>query len=316
MKKKTPFINLQTGLFISVDGKAQEDHTLSWEILREIGDGIQDLINTLAKFSLTETGLSEEYTKLVFTGFYKGSAVPAWRIPPPPPMLFPVEKEINQLNADVSDVVKLINDGNFQEIADRYTEPSVKNTVVDAVYKFTNAAGTTPLKIVRKDTKSDKFRSLAKIRVMTPKQKLLLKVEDKLAKASKDPESVEAVGKFLINKTNKGRTTKKSISVYTQKEASLALRFDTIETEKELYILKSEVVFVITADNKKYVNAENSLLDIYATGDSMEETERDIFEQFDYTYKRLTKIDDDKLSAHLLAAKKFITLIVDYVKQK
>jgi hypothetical protein len=46
------------------------------------------------------------------------------------------------------------------------------------------------------------------------------------------------------------------------------------------------------------------------------EAEQDLFEQFDFTYRRLTQIEDDKLSQHLLDAKKYITLIVSKVNDK
>jgi hypothetical protein len=95
----------------------------------------------------------------------------------------------------------------------------------------------------------------------------------------------------------------------------LSLKFDSIETDKRIYIFRNELLFNLI-DEKKSVIIENQMLDIYACGTSVEEAEQDLFEQFDYTYQRLTKIADKKLSRHLLNAKTFIKLIVDNVKEK
>lgn len=319
MKKKVPsLINIQSEILISVDGEEEKTHTLSWDVLKRIGDSTQKLISTLAKASLIGNPIDPEYTKLVFTGFYPGSAVPAFKVVQPPNLLFPITNEIKELNAEVSSVVKAISVGNFQAIADKYNEPSLKNAVVDAVYEFTNSAGSRPLRIVKRKPSGPGFKQLAKIRVMTHEQKSLLRVGTPQSApiAGNDTAPIEAVGKFTLNKTKTGKTTKKNLTVYTQKEASLALKFDSIETDKRIYVLRGEVAFMITEDTKKFVNIECPLLDIYASGATIPEAELDIFSQFDYTYQRLNGIDDDKLSDHLLTAKKYINLIVDYVKDK
>jgi hypothetical protein len=309
-------IDLQKELLIQVAGKEEENHTISWELLRKIGDNTQKLIDTLVKSS-TEEGISTENTKLIFVGFFPGSAVPAWKLDEEPNLLFPVKKAVKTLNNDFNFVLHSIDEGNFQQIADKYNEPSVKNEVINAVYDFSNSVGTKPFTIVKRDSKDiTKFKPLAKVRKMTIKQKGLLTVKVDVAKENHSKEAVEAVGKFIISTTAKGGTSKKLSHFYTQKEAVLSLTFDSIETDKRFYQLKGKLSFEITNDDKKSVVVENQLLDIYAQGSTMLEAEQDIFEQFDYTYRRLTEIEDKKLSRHLLDAKKYITLIVDTIKEK
>jgi hypothetical protein len=301
-------IDLQKELLIQVAGKEEENHTISWEILRKIGDNTQKLIDTLVKSS-TEEGISTEHTKLIFVGFFPGSAVPAWKLDEEPNLLFPIKKGVKSLNNDFNFVLHSIDEGNFQKIADKYNEPSVKNEVINAVFDFSNSVGTKPFSIVKRDSKDiTKFKPLAKVRKMTIKQKGLLTVKIDTPKVDIEKEAIEAVGKFIISK--------KLSHLYTQKEAVLSLTFDSIETEKRFYQLKGKLSFEITNDDKKSVVVENQLLDIYAQGSTMLEAEQDIFEQFDYTYRRLTEIDDKKLSRHLLDAKKYITLIVDKIKEK
>lgn len=309
-------IDLQKELLIQVAGKEEENHTISWDLLRKIGDNTQKLIDILVKSS-TEEGISTEHTKLIFVGFFPGSAVPAWKLDEEPNLLFPIKKGVKSLNNDFNFVLHSIDEGNFQKIADKYNEPSVKNEVINAVFDFSNSVGNKPFSIVKRDSKDiTKFKPLAKVRKMTIKQKGLLTVKIDTPKDNIEKEAIEAVGKFLISKTAKGGTSKKLSHLYTQKEAVLSLTFDSIETEKRFYQLKGKLSFEITNDDKKSVVVENQLLDIYAQGSTMLEAEQDIFEQFDYTYRRLTEIDDKKLSRHLLDAKKYITLIVDKIKEK
>lgn len=309
-------IDLQKELLIQVAGKEEETHTISWELLRKLGDNIQKLIDTLVKSS-TEEGISLEYTKLVFVGFFPGSAVPAWKLDDEPNLLFPIKKAVKSLNNDFNFILHSIVEGNFQQIADKYNEPLVKNEVINAVYDFSNSVGTKPFTIVKRDSMDiTKFKPLAKLRKMTIKQKDLLTVKTATANVSIEKDSVEAVGKFIISRTAKGGTSKKLSHLYTQKEAVLSLTFDSIETDKRFYQLKGKLSFEITNDDKKSIVVENQLLDIYAQGSTRLEAEQDIFEQFDYTYRRLTEIDDKKLSRHLLDAKKYITLIVDIIKEK
>jgi hypothetical protein len=149
---------------------------------------------------------------------------------------------------------------------------------------------------------------------MTIKQKdfLTVKIVDPLKNIQM--ETLEGVGKIKLSKTPKGGFSRKYSQFYTQKEAELSLSFQTIELQNRIYYLKSPVTFRITSDDKKSVTLENNLLDIYSFGADLPEAQQDLFEQFDFTYRRLTQIDDSKLSPHLLDAKKYISLIVSNYK--
>jgi hypothetical protein len=241
--------------------------------------------------------------------------VPEWRLEDEPNLLFPITKEIQALNNDFNFVVRSINEGNFQKIADKYSEPSIKNEVINAVYDFSNSAGTKPVAIVKKiNAKEGKFRQLAKVRKMTIEQKQMLITKPILTTETKTSSS-EAVGKFLISKSAKGKLSKKNVQLYTQKEATLTLRFDSIQAGSRLYELKGDLYFNMEEVKNKSCSIENKLLDIYAQGTTIEEAEKDMFDQFDFTYKRLNEVEDNKLSRHLLNAKKYINLIVDNIKE-
>jgi hypothetical protein len=95
----------------------------------------------------------------------------------------------------------------------------------------------------------------------------------------------------------------------------LSLKFDSIETGKRIYLLRSELLVSIK-EEKKSCTIESPLLDIYAFGETLDDAEKDLFDQFDYTFQRLNQFADDKLSPHLLNAKNYINILVEKVKEK
>jgi hypothetical protein len=315
MSKKRQLINLETGLYFKVDGEFEKNHKLSWDDLKRIGDNTQKLISKLAKYSLSDNPLSEDEIKLVFIGFFKGSAIPAFDMQIPNYNLYGKESAFIELNNNLSIIMGHLNDGNFKAIADSYNEPTIKNEMIDTVYDFSNSVGTKPFSIVRPNkSKENEFKSLAKIRPINPTQKSILKV--KVDQAEELPKSIdiEGVSKVILKTSKKGRTTKKISHLYIQKEATLSLKFDSIEIGNKLYVLNSELL-VSLKEGKKSYTIESPMLDIYAFGNSLEEAENDLFEQFDFTYQRLNEFSDDKLSNHLLSAKKYINLLVGKVNK-
>ncbi|MBL7741812.1 MAG: hypothetical protein JNK14_21510 [Chitinophagaceae bacterium] len=316
-KQQTGFIDLRKEVLIQVDGADEKLHVLDWEILKNLCDNFQKLIHKLTKYSLEKESIPLDQLRVQFIGFYPGSAVPAIRIAEAPNLLFPTEHLYKSLNGDFNYVVACVDKGNFQAIADRYNEPNVKNDIVGTVYDFTNSAGTKPLNFVKRVDGKNKFTKLATIRHMSPKQRSMLVVPELTTTIHiADTKDVEAVGKFILKTTPSGRKQKKEVQLYTQKEAVLSLRFDSIEANNRIYILRNEVYFSITEDKKSHhVTIENPSLDIYATGEDLKAAELDMYEQFDYTYQRLNDIPDDKLSNHLLTAKRYINLLVETVKR-
>jgi len=318
-RNKKNIVNLQMEVVFSVDGEEEKDNTLSWEILKKIGDNTQKLIDTLLKFSLSENKIAPELTRLVFIGFFKGSAVPAWKLPNLPNLLFPVQDEVNKLNDDFNFIIKSLDKGNFQQIADHYNESAVKNEVIEVVHAFSNSAGSKPFTVVKREPNyPDKFRKIARVRKMDLKHKNLLQVMVPNEKET-TKEKIEVLASLKVSGLGSGgspKFSKKDLQLYTEKEATLALKFDLIETNKRIYILKGEVPFILTNLEKEVYSIDSPLLDIYAYGTSVKEAEDDFFIQFDYTYQRLTNLSDNQLSEHLKNAKTLILLLVDNVKSK
>ena len=94
----------------------------------------------------------------------------------------------------------------------------------------------------------------------------------------------------------------------TTTETSVMLR--KIEWKDQTLNLQYPVYFSVDNRTTNNVGLENELLDIYANGKNMDEALLDVAEQFIYTYNRICKLDDDKLSKHLLNAKKYLLLLI------
>ena len=317
--KKEIEVDLVDEIIFRVDGEEEKNHTLSWEIFKKIGDNTQALINKLSQYSLeTEKNLDPLNLKLVVTGFYPGSACPGLRIANDRVSLFPKEKNLTVLNNDFAKVVSFVNDGNFQGIADLYETPELKNDIVDLVYNWTNSAGSKKFQIVKKaNDGSGKLTPMAKIRHMKPEQKASLKIYIPTESIQIPRTETEAVGHVTIKVSSRGKKTTKVDHLYPQKEARVSLTFDSIETKDRIYVLGNSVSFEVTDDKKnKSVKIENTLLDIYAVGETMSIAQDDMYDQFDYTYQRLNQFPDNKLSEHLRKAKAYINLIVERIQDK
>lgn len=318
-KKRLPsaLIDLQKQLLIEVDGEEQKDNTIKWDLLRSIGDAAQNLVKELARNAEGDKILTPESLKLEFVGFHKASAVPEFLIADDHQYLFDAKPVYKRLNADLSVVLKESSAGNFQAIADRYKDPVAKNSVVTAVYNFTNSAGKAPMYVVKPAPAGSKerYKKIAVIRPMKREVKEKLYVEpppDAIQKILAQEE--DAVANIRVKKSATGRTLKKVMQFYQDKEASLSLKFDSIEVGNRLYTLTGEIAFDFAPGKKKSVSIENAMLDIYAFGNTMAEAKEEMYAQFDYTYRRLNEFKDEELSDHLRNAKTYINLIVASVK--
>lgn len=70
MAEKIPIVDLTKELLLHIQGEKTKKHTIPWDVLRNVGDKLQSLILTLAKYSLDDDDVTtlENFT-LEFTGF-------------------------------------------------------------------------------------------------------------------------------------------------------------------------------------------------------------------------------------------------------
>jgi len=315
MAEKIPIVDLTKELLLHIEGDKTQKHTIPWDILRNVGDKLQSLILTLAKYSLEEGDVTtlDNFT-LEFTGFYDGSATPAFALnTQPTPTLYNADDKIKQnLNADFSKVMYLVDKGNFQQIADTYNTQEVSNDVITKVFDFTNAAGTAPVQIVKRKIKGKGYTKVFNIRKLSKDgydQLYIKKKEPNLI--AKTPDQ-SAVGKVILRQGKSGRVSKKLAEIYTENDAVLSLKIDQIVTLERRYELNTPIYFQFYQEGKGIV-IENEQFDLFAAGKTLEQAKQDLNNQFDHTYQRLNELKDGQLSDRLVAIKKSYNFIVKKV---
>jgi len=313
MKKEKSLLNITERILLQIDSSEEKDHTLSWELLKKIGDNMQDIIITLFKLSTDDKLIPSEAIKLRFSGFYEGSAVPAWQLPEAQNLLFDITPQLEKVNSNFNLIISSLNTGRFEQLNSITDNVELNNKLVDNVYNFSNSVGGKKFNFVKPSSAKKGFKTVAKIFQMPLKTKnSIYKVEDK-GSTTKNSKEIEFVAKINAVKDVKGKLSKKKIVYYENKEATLALKYDSIQYKNRLYTFSNELIFSFSNPDNHCFNIENQLLDIYAFGRTHKEAEEDLFSQFDYTYKRLTQIENEKLSDHLQRAKNYILLIVNKI---
>ncbi|MDI9363723.1 MAG: hypothetical protein QM541_02140 [Flavobacterium sp.] len=315
MAEKITIVDLTKELLLHIEGEKTKNHTIPWDILRNVGDKLQSLIITLAKYSLEEDDVTtlDNFT-LEFTGFYDGSATPAFALnTQPTPTLYNADDKIKQnLNADFSKVMYLVDKGNFQQIADTYNTQAISNDVLTKVFDFTNAAGTAPVQIVKRKTKGKGYTKVFNIRKLSKYNYDNLCIDKKEPKfITKTPEQT-AVGKVILKQGKSGKVSKKVSEIYMENDVVLSLKMDYILTLNNKYELNSPIYFQFYQEGKGIV-IENEQFDLFAAGKTLEQAKQDLNNQFDHTYQRLNQLKDGQLSDRLVAIKKSYNFIVKKV---
>jgi hypothetical protein len=316
MAKKKEFndfeIKLEEHLLIQVDGIDQKSHTISWDILKNLCDTTQNLIEKLVRYSEDEYPIDSKSIKIVFAGFHQGSAVPELKVEPRD-SLFPIDSAIKSLNRDFSDVLKNINSGNFESIAQKYTVPKERNEIVEAVFNFTNSSNGAPMNVVERAGGKKTFKKLAKVVSMRKEQKLALIIPINPIENTQVTKE-EEVGIVIKSISKTGRKSTRIKQTYKRNEASLVYTFDSIEFDEKIYLFNYPIHFDFsTIEKNKPFTIENKALDIYAYGTTDEEAHEDLFYQFASTYDRLNELDNKQLSEHLRRVKAQYNLIVHSV---
>jgi len=87
---------------------------------------------------------------------------------------------------------------------------------------------------------------------------------------------------------------------------------ETIEINGTKYTLNYPLRCLFEKEDDHFI-IKNELLDIYAVGDDEEEAKKDFCEEFDYLYRTLNSLDNDKMTSRLQKIKLFIN---HYVKKQ
>lgn len=315
MAEKIPIVDLTKEILLHIEGEKTLKHTIPWDVLKNVGDKLQSLILTLAKYSLEEGDVTNlnNFT-LEFTGFYDGSATPAFALnSQPTPTLYNSDDKIRKtLNSDFSKVMYLVDKGNFQQIADTYNTQEVSNDIIAKIFDFTNAAGTAPVQIVKRKASGKGYTKVYNIRKLSKDKfdQLYIRAKEPVL-ITKTPDQT-AVGKVILRQGKSGKVSKKLAEVYLENDAVLSLKIDHIVTLVRKYELNTPIYFQFYQEGKGIV-IENEQFDLYAAGKTLEQAKQDLNNQFDHTFQRLNELKDEQLSDRLVAIKKSYNFIVKKV---
>lgn len=315
MSEELYLLHLEKELLLHIEGAVTADHTIPWEMLKQIGDKLQALLITIAKNSLDyPTSIDLNKVKLVFAEFYPGSAVPVWKFEAPSVnnLFHSDEKMIEAVNRDFSKLMYNVDKGNFEGIAEQYSLPIVRDEILGRVYEFTNAANGAPIEIVRKkETENPNRPQFARIydikrypkatyEAMVPRQNIY-KIEP--------PKEETAIAEILLRPNRQGKIKRIPKRIFKNANAVASFTFSEIKGEGFFYRLNTPILGIVHTEEKALL-IENELLDIYAAGRNELEAQDDFFEQFHFTYQRLNSLDDSQLSENFIRSKKFYNLIV------
>ena len=133
-----------------------------------------------------------------------------------------------------------------------------------------------------------------------------------------DPKHTETntgIGRITIKRTGTGRLSKTISDFVDDKDATLALKLSNIETATKNFLFTSPILFQIVNEGNGVI-IENEQLDLFAAGKTQEEAKRELFSQFEYSYKLFNELKDEQLGSHLLKVKKYYNLIVKETIEK
>jgi hypothetical protein len=119
--------------------------------------------------------------------------------------------------------------------------------------------------------------------------------------------SVVAYGQVLLP-TGKDKKVK-IIEIYKNDDTALSFAPSKIAIKGKVYNLFNPIMCLFYKEDGYYV-IENSLMDLYATGETEEDAMQSFYNEFDFAFTRFNELKDDVLSDRLLRAKKAINLIV------
>lgn len=304
-------INLDKELLLRI-GSENDEHVVPWDVLKSVGDKLEALIQTIAKFSSNPENLTNlNNYKLDFSGFYNGSPVPAFKLNSHPSLsLFNEDNARQAVILDFSKIMNMVDKGNYQAIADGYEQVIVKNEVIRKLYDFTNSAGDIPVTIVKRE--QEKFLKVYSVRRLKKEVFDKLTVQE-ITNNQNEKEESTAVAKMIITKAESGKISRKIAESYDDKEAITSLKFDKISFFSKTYVFKFPILFQIYSEGQGTI-IENEQLDLYASGETKTEAKIELYSQFDNSYRRLNELHDDQLNPKLLEVKKYLNSIIKTVK--
>jgi hypothetical protein len=298
--------NILEGVYIRVGGNAGKTNGLAWHILDNMFSHLQELIELLAKYELETDGSPhlEEFEIEIFD-FKPGSAVPAFRIVPKAQQeLIPIVTEQKLVVAKKFDeLMSYANEGTYENYFSAQQLLDVRYEIAEELYGFILSAENSPISIVHPINGNGDYNEIYKIPKFTKQQSDYL-LKPKVKRKHSEPEQLLG----LIQRTGK---RKKIIDLYENKDTILSIAPLQVVVENKTYYLHTPLLCTVHKEEGNFI-VENEMLDLYASGATIDEAEHDFYNEFDASYKLLNNLSNDELSDRLVRAKNMMNA---YVKE-
>ncbi len=301
-------MDLEKGISFKIEGELGKYQTLSVDSLIKIAESFQNLIISIAKYDIDSNNtIDYNNFKIDLTEFKKSSAVPTFvftsRIQNTTSD-YKVQRGI--INDKLTQLLDISNQGNYSKIQDYYTSAISRNEIVENLYSFTNSFKNSPTTVFEKDNFSLNFK-IKKFKTQV-KNNLITKIIN-----IEDDEKSEHNAIARIKVTTKGKTSKNKIQeIISEKSHTIAYSPAIINVYDKQYIFHYPMHCSFIKEDDYYL-IKNELIDITATGLTIDEAEQNFNEEFDFLYSRLNDLDSSKLSKRLQNIKLAINLFVKEV---
>lgn len=290
-----------------IEGELGKHKSLPIESLVKIAESLQNLIFSIAKNDIpSDSPIDLNNFKLEITSFVGGSAIPTFAFTKRvEPTLMDFNKQREAVSSKFEELMILADKGEYQSLKTLYPEPIRRNDIVKSLYSFANSFGNSPV-IVYGGGNREKSYGIVKFKKET-KDSLIAKIEE----IKEEPSKEEVYAKVLVTKTKTGRESKNIQEMYSKEKHSITYTTSKIAVEGRTYILNYPLRCLLEGD-KEGCLIEYEALNLVGAGDTSEEAEQEFLTEFDYTYRKLNGLSDDKLSARLIRIKRMIN---DCVKE-
>lgn len=305
--------NILEGVYIRVGGKAGETNGLAWHILESMFGHLQSLIASLAKYELkTDASPNLREFEIEIFDFKPGSAVPAFRLVPKPQReLIPIVEEQKIVVANRFDeLMQFANQDRYEKFFQEGHLPEVRYEIAEDLYGFIHSAENSPLTIVEPAITRDGrviYKDIYKVPRFNKEQSEYL-LRPRTRRKAEKPEEIYG----LIQRVGKRR---KIISVFENKDTVLSVSLPEIVLPDKTYYLHSPLICTVEKEDEHYI-IQNEMLDLYAAGNTIDEAEYDLCNEFDESYSHLNSLKDEELSERLLRAKNMLNSFIKEIKHE
>jgi hypothetical protein len=299
-------LDFSKGISIEVKGELGKYNTLPLENLIKIFEGLQNLVNAIAKSDISQSSVIDlNNFKLELFGFQQGSAVPQFKFTPRIQNTITDDLEIQRqiVNSRFTDLIKNLGIGDFTKIKQAYHSPELRNKIVESLFEFTHSFGNSPVSIGDYEESFKPFVELKKMPAEV-KQGMMTKIIENQPVTEK-----YVFAKLKLISKNGKTIRKKPIRMYSAESTSLSCKFEIIVAHDKTYLLNFPLLCLIEEEDDYYL-IRSEMLDIVAVGNTEEDAKIDFSNEFDYVFTRYNELDNSQLSDRIINIKNILSSTV------